>query len=233
MISFKQPGRIIKYTNTGSAISSGDVIVIGNQIGIAFTDIDATTGTGSVCLEGVYALDAVNDAAFALGDSLYWDAGASKLTKASSGNTPAGICIEAKAEAGTTGKVRLQTLNSSGGGASGTQTTMDISFSLDGVTEAFSIEATLYKVGRLAMIQFGYFSTTITGNQLFSLNTFPDGFLPTDFAYLGTLGTMGGVQQTMILEVSPSGINIYPTAGTLDNAFVEVFETQAAYLVAE
>ena len=48
-------GSTINYTNSGSAISSGDVVVMGNFCGVAVTDI-ATGATGAVAIEGVYTL---------------------------------------------------------------------------------------------------------------------------------------------------------------------------------
>lgn len=106
-MGFVQEGKTIDYVNgSGSAIAYGAVIPLTNCIGIAGEAI-AVDATGSVQLEGVYELAAVNNAAFAVGDRLFWDASASKLTKVSTGNTPAGTCTETKLEAGTTGKVKL------------------------------------------------------------------------------------------------------------------------------
>lgn len=104
---FSQNGKTIDYTNAGAAIIAyGAVIPLTNCIGIAGETI-AIGAIGSVHLEGAFNLAAVNTAAFAVGDRLFWDASASKLTKVSAGNTPAGFCVETKLEAGTTGKVKL------------------------------------------------------------------------------------------------------------------------------
>jgi predicted RecA/RadA family phage recombinase len=101
-----QEGQIIEYSNAGSAIASGDVVVLGDRVGVAISDIAATTGKGSVSLVGVYSLDADNANAFAVGDQLYWDG--SELTQTPDDNTYVGMCVEAKVEAGTTAKVLLQ-----------------------------------------------------------------------------------------------------------------------------
>lgn len=96
------------YQNSGSAISSGDVVVLGDRIGIAKTDIAATTGKGTVELEGVYELTSDTGTTYAQGDQLFWDAGNSRLTKTGTGNVPAGRAHEAKASVGTTALVNLQ-----------------------------------------------------------------------------------------------------------------------------
>ena len=50
-----QEGNVITYANSGSAISSGDLVVMGNFCGVAVTDI-ASGASGSVAIEGVYEL---------------------------------------------------------------------------------------------------------------------------------------------------------------------------------
>ncbi len=101
-------GKTITYDNAGSAISSGDVVVIGNSIGIAITDIAATTGTGAVQIEGVATVAAENDAAFSQGDELFWDTSAKEATKTANANTvSAGMCFAAKASSATTVQVKL------------------------------------------------------------------------------------------------------------------------------
>jgi predicted RecA/RadA family phage recombinase len=102
-----QEGQIIEYANSGSAISSGDVVVLGDRVGIAITDISATTGKGSVDLCGVYSASKDGDEAFDQGDMLYYDSSDSTFTKTAPGNTPAGIAFEDAAEASTSCKVQL------------------------------------------------------------------------------------------------------------------------------
>lgn len=98
--TFVQKGEVIEYANTSTAISSGDVVVIGRRVGIALEDIAATTGKGSVQLVGVFSdQPAVNNSAFVQGDNLYWDPAASKFTNVyASGCIPAGWAWAAKAE---------------------------------------------------------------------------------------------------------------------------------------
>jgi predicted RecA/RadA family phage recombinase len=108
MTKYVQPGERMEYANAGSAISSGDVVVIGDRIGIALTDIAATSGTGTVELCGVYELAAISTGAFVQGEALYWDASAGKLTNVGTANTPAGTAFEAKASSAALARVRLQ-----------------------------------------------------------------------------------------------------------------------------
>jgi predicted RecA/RadA family phage recombinase len=105
--TYIQKGKTIDYKNGGeAAIEYKEVIPLVTRIGIAGENI-AVDATGSAETEGVYELPAVNNAAFAVGDQLYWDATAGKLTKTSEGNTAAGWCTEVKAEAGTVARVKI------------------------------------------------------------------------------------------------------------------------------
>lgn len=107
-INFIQPGKVLDYLNeSGSTITSGSGVVVNTGVfGIAGGDI-ADDVMGAVWLEGVFELAKVTNAAFVQGDKLFWDDTAKKLTKVSSGNTPAGICFAAADQAATTGQVKL------------------------------------------------------------------------------------------------------------------------------
>ena len=69
--SYVQDGAVVDYAITGSAISSGDVVMIGSNgdsvIGVALQDIAATTGVGSVGVEGVFDLPKADAAVIAAG----------------------------------------------------------------------------------------------------------------------------------------------------------------------
>jgi predicted RecA/RadA family phage recombinase len=106
-IKYVQPGERINYSNSGSAITSGSVVVLGDRIGVAEVDIAATTGTGSVQLEGVFTLDKTTSQAWAQGDKLFWVTSTSKLSTTATGNIPAGYCFEAAGSSDTTGKIKL------------------------------------------------------------------------------------------------------------------------------
>jgi predicted RecA/RadA family phage recombinase len=78
--NYQQRGESITWTNgTGSAVVSGQVVAVGNMIGIALVDI-ANAATGSVAIEGVFSgIPKVTAAVFAQGEKLIWDSSAAKF----------------------------------------------------------------------------------------------------------------------------------------------------------
>lgn len=71
-------GDVITYSNSGSAISAGDIVVVGKCLGVALVDIAATTGTGAVQIRGCRVTVAkVSAAVIAQGEPVTWDASAS------------------------------------------------------------------------------------------------------------------------------------------------------------
>ncbi len=116
MTNLVQTGNRILYTNTGAAITSGSVVVLvsgsSGILGIAVTDIAATTGTGQVSLggypEGVFSLAKKSGDVFTALQAVYWDSANSRLTTSSSGtNTLAGRVTQAYASAATTANLIL------------------------------------------------------------------------------------------------------------------------------
>lgn len=96
---YSHMGKTIDFTNSGAAeIGYGDIIPLVSRIGVAAENI-AVGVTGSVNISEVYNLPAVTTEAFAVGDPLYFDATAGKVTKVSVDNTPAGTCTVDKAQA--------------------------------------------------------------------------------------------------------------------------------------
>lgn len=75
--NYKQPGKVMDYV-AGSNITSGQVVVIGNILGVALADI-ASGDTGSVQIEGVFECPKVTGAVIAQGESLTWDVSAGKF----------------------------------------------------------------------------------------------------------------------------------------------------------
>ena len=73
--NFVQPGDVIQVT-AGSTISAGDVVRVGQILGVALTDI-ANGATGSVAIKGVFTVAKVSAAVIAQGESLTWDSSAS------------------------------------------------------------------------------------------------------------------------------------------------------------
>lgn len=104
-------GNVVEYSNTGAAIASGAVVAMNDIVGIAITDIAATTGVGSVAIEGAFVVPKTTGTAWNVGDSIDWDASASEFHK---GVTPAAgdvvlaaVCIVAAAAGAATGVVKL------------------------------------------------------------------------------------------------------------------------------
>lgn len=84
--NYTQKGDTLEYSNSGSAISSGDVVIIGGLVGIAETDIAATSGAGTVCIEGVFEVACNTADLITQGQTLTWDDSASEFVDT---NTPA------------------------------------------------------------------------------------------------------------------------------------------------
>ena len=114
--NFVQEGKTIDWINvTGSAVSSGDVLVLGTNstliMGIALEDI-ASTATGPVAIEGVFTVAKVSAAAIAAGESVIWDASASafddnQATPATGDVSGCCVAVETRAATTTTVKVKL------------------------------------------------------------------------------------------------------------------------------
>lgn len=70
-------GKVIQWTNgTGSAVASGQVVKVGNLIGVALVAL-AIGETGSVAVEGVFSgVPKVSGAVFAQGEKLVFDVSA-------------------------------------------------------------------------------------------------------------------------------------------------------------
>lgn len=72
--NYQQEGDVIQYT-AGATKTSGQVVNIGNMLGVCLTDI-ANGAIGPVALEGVFEVPKVSGAVIAQGESLTWDASA-------------------------------------------------------------------------------------------------------------------------------------------------------------
>lgn len=109
--NYVQKGEKLDYSNSGSEIKSGGVVVVGSRIAVAEGDIAATTGTGVLCLEGVFALAKKSGETFAVGDKLFWSVSDAALTKTATANVAAGICFAAAGSSDTTANVKLGDLS--------------------------------------------------------------------------------------------------------------------------
>lgn len=75
-----QPGKVLDYVNTtGALVRSGDVVVAGALLGVALADI-AIGATGSVSIDGVYAVPKVAGTAVAQGVSVVFKAATKAFT---------------------------------------------------------------------------------------------------------------------------------------------------------
>lgn len=73
--NFVQPGDVLTWTNGGTAVVSGQVVRIGQILGVALVDI-ANGASGSVAIRGVFRVPKVSAAVIAQGEALTWDASA-------------------------------------------------------------------------------------------------------------------------------------------------------------
>ena len=99
MLTYKRKAHRLQYTNsTGATISSGDVVVLGDCIGIAVITI-ANGAAGTIEMDGVHDLAADATTAFNFGDQLYWDINQLKLFREPGWTRlPVGLAAEAKAQ---------------------------------------------------------------------------------------------------------------------------------------
>lgn len=73
--TYSQAGNVIQHT-AAADIASGDVVKIGNLLGVALVDIP-NGSTGAVSLSGVFLAPKVSGAVIAKGETLTWDVSAS------------------------------------------------------------------------------------------------------------------------------------------------------------
>ena len=110
--NYVSPGKVIRYTHSGTALVSGQVVRIGQTLGVALEAI-ANGGTGSVAVDGVYTVPKVSAAVIALGESLVWDASAAafddNLATPATGDVsgPPAVAMEAGINTQTTLKVKF------------------------------------------------------------------------------------------------------------------------------
>jgi len=114
--NFVQEGGTISWTNgTGDAVVSGQVVAIGNILGVAAVDI-ANGAVGTVYVEGVFTCPKASGATthdFAQGAAVYWDASAGKFEKTGTGTLATGdlsgsaVAWEAAASTATTAKIKI------------------------------------------------------------------------------------------------------------------------------
>ena len=102
---FVMSGDVLDYV-AGSAVSAGQVLLIGVRIGVALNAI-ASGATGAVRMEGVFTIAKLSTDVMTQGALVYWDNTNSRMTLTSAGNTLAGYCFKAAGNGVTTVEVNL------------------------------------------------------------------------------------------------------------------------------
>ena len=100
-----QRGETLDYTadeldsagNTEKAVTNGQVVSLGNRIGVAGNDI-AEGATGALHVTGVYIMDKKASEKITMGAPVYYDTAEDEITATEKGNVPAGYAA-ATAEA--------------------------------------------------------------------------------------------------------------------------------------
>ena len=104
---YMQEGKALNYKNGGEdLIAYGDVVVLPGRIGVAECEIPAG-GIGTLSVSGVYELPAETGVAFALGDTLYWNATSGVVSKTAASNTPCGWAAAAKESSAAKALVKI------------------------------------------------------------------------------------------------------------------------------
>lgn len=103
--NFSHRGESLDYTNaTGAKIDAGDILVVGDLVGVAGTDIP-DGDTGSVTVAGVFEMPKTGTNAITLGSKVYFDG--TGITDTASSNSLAGYAAQAAASGDTTCFVKL------------------------------------------------------------------------------------------------------------------------------
>jgi predicted RecA/RadA family phage recombinase len=90
-----------------AAVKSGDGLLVGTLFGYCGADA-ALNEIVALHTAGEYKANKATGQAWAVGQTVYWDDGAKKVTTAStSGNTKIGVAIVAALSADVTGSIRL------------------------------------------------------------------------------------------------------------------------------
>lgn len=104
--TFVQPGDVVELIAPSGGVTRGTAVQIGNIIGVPA--VTALVGVSfNLYVKGVFTVSKVSAQAWAEGNSIYWDDGASLFTTVSGGNRFAGIAVAVAANPTSTGLLRL------------------------------------------------------------------------------------------------------------------------------
>lgn len=98
-------GDVIDYV-AGSAVTSGQVLLIGVRVGVALAAI-ASGATGAVRMLGIFTIAKLSSDVVTVGAALYWDNTNSRMTLTSAGNTLAGFATAAAGNGVTTVEISI------------------------------------------------------------------------------------------------------------------------------
>lgn len=98
-------GGVIDYV-AGSAVTSGQVLLIGVRVGVALAAI-ASGATGAVRMLGIFTIAKLSSDVVTVGAALYWDNTNSRMTLTSAGNTLAGFATAAAGNGVTTVEISI------------------------------------------------------------------------------------------------------------------------------
>jgi len=104
--TFVIDGQHIDYTPT-TAVAAGEVVVLGDLIGVAKSPIAANT-RGALTVMGVFDFAKATGTAFPPGTIVYWDNTNKVVTATPTGNKLLGKVVRAAFPSDTTVRVRLQ-----------------------------------------------------------------------------------------------------------------------------
>lgn len=103
--TFVHEGMSIDYT-PGADVAAGDVIVQGDLVGVAKTEIKSGK-LGALAVAGVFDFARSGGSVYTVGTLLYWDDAANVVTTTATGNKLIGKAIRVSTPSDTTARVRL------------------------------------------------------------------------------------------------------------------------------
>lgn len=104
MKNYIQPGQVIEFAAPSGGVTSGDVVQIGQIVGVATTTA-AQTVRFNLAVTGVYTVPKATGEAWTEGALVYFDG--TEMTTTASGSLLAGVAVAAAGSSDTTGVVRL------------------------------------------------------------------------------------------------------------------------------
>ncbi|MFO7899375.1 MAG: DUF2190 family protein [Planctomycetota bacterium] len=106
--AYKGKGEVLDVTNNTSIdYSAGQMVELGDIVGIVSYDDIAAGEEGVVVIEGEHTYTAETGVAWSIGDQLYYNETSDHLTKTAGSNNKAGVAAAAKESSASTGRIKL------------------------------------------------------------------------------------------------------------------------------